>query len=66
MTNNDQPINYAYLSGFLQETLRGVPGLLEREGILEWNSPTLKVVEGLMQEELKRAQEAEREFSRRN
>ena len=62
---NDQPISYAYLSGFLQQTMKGITDLLEREGIVKWNSPEYRKVQAIIDKELKRAVEAEREFSSR-
>lgn len=62
---NDQSINYSYLSGFLQSTIKGVTSLLEREGIIEYGSPEYKKVQDIIDKELKRAVEAERQFSSR-
>lgn len=61
--NNDNPVSYPYLSGFLEQTLRGFPYVLEREGIVGWNSKEYKKVVDLIDKELKRAHEAEREYS---
>lgn len=57
--------NYAYMSGFLQQTMKGITDLLEREGIVKWNSPEYKKVMDIIDKELKRAVEAERQFSSR-
>lgn len=65
MTNNDQPISYPYLTGFLQQTMRALPNVFEREGIVKWNSPEYKKVMDIIDKELKRAHEAERDFSSR-
>lgn len=63
--NNDNPVSYPYLSGFLKQTLRSFPNVLEREGIVGWNSPEYKKVMDLVDKEIKRAHEAEREHSAR-
>ena len=63
MQNNT--ISYPYLSGFLQQTLKDFPNVLEREGIVRWNSKEYKKVMDLVDKELKRAHEAEREHSER-
>lgn len=62
---NDQSINYPYLSGFLQQTMRSLPNVFEREGVVKWNSPEYRKVMDIIDKELKRAVEAEREFSSR-
>jgi hypothetical protein len=63
---NDQSINYPYLSGFLQQTLKGVTNLLAREGVIDPSNPVqFEKVQRLIDKELKRAIEAEREFSSR-
>lgn len=66
MTNNDQPISYPYLSGFLEQTMRDLPNVFEREGIVKWNSPEYKKVMDIIDKKLKRAVEAERDFSKAN
>lgn len=62
-------INYAYMSGFLQSTLKGFANLLAREGVIDLSNPAFpeqyKKVQQLIDKELKRAVEAEREFSSR-
>jgi hypothetical protein len=63
--NNDIPTNNNYLAGYLSQTMRGLPCVLEREGIVGWNSPEYKKVMDLIDRELKRAHEAERQFSAR-
>lgn len=63
--NNDIPTNNNYLAGYLEQTLRSFPNVLEREGIVGWNSPEYKKVMNLIDRELKRAHEAERQFSAR-
>lgn len=62
--NNDNSVSYPYLSGFLEQTLRSFPNVLEREGIVGWNSKEYKKVMDLVDKELKRAHEAERDYSR--
>lgn len=63
---NDQPINYPYLSGFLQQTLKSFSNLLAREGVIDPSNPVqYEKVQRLIDKELKRAVEAEREFSSR-
>lgn len=62
---DDQQINYAYLTGFLTSRLKDIPNVIAREGIVEWGSPSYKVIEALVEKELKRALEAERDFSKR-
>ena len=64
MTNNDQSTNNNFLAGYLFQTMRNLPNVFEREGIIEWNSPEYKKVMDLIDRELKRAHEAERQFSR--
>ena len=63
--NNDIPTHNNYLAGYLSQTMRGLPYVLEREGIIKWNSPEYKKVMDLIDRELKRAHEAERDFSKR-
>lgn len=60
---NEQPVNNNYLAGYLHQTLRGLPGAITREGIVEWGSSAHKAIEALIEKELKRAFEAERRFS---
>ena len=62
---DDQPVNNNYLTGFLHQTLRGLPGAIACERIVEWGSPAHKAIEALVEKELKRAFEAERDFSKR-
>ena len=67
---NDQSINYSYLSGFLQSTLRNIPDVLVREGLINWectldNSSVFERIQKIIDKELKRAVEAERRFSSR-
>ena len=62
---HDQPVNNNYLAGYLHQTLRALPGVITREGIIEWGSPAHKAIERLVEKELKRAMEAERDFSKR-
>jgi hypothetical protein len=62
---NDQSINNDYLAGFLISRLKDIPGIIAREGLVEWGSPSYKVIEALVEKELKRAFEAERDFSKR-
>lgn len=62
---DEQPINNDYLAGYLHQTLRALPGVITREGIVEWGSPEHKAIERLVEKELKRAFEAERDFSKR-
>ena len=61
MQNNT--ISYPYLSGFLEQTLRSFPNVLEREGIVGWNSKEYKKVMDLVDKEIMRAHQAEREHS---
>ena len=61
MQNNT--ISYPYLSGFLEQTLRSFPNVLEREGIVGWNSKEYKKVMALVDKEIMRAHQAEREHS---
>ena len=63
--NNDIPTNNNYLAGYLIQTMRNLPNVFEREGIIKWNSPEYKKVMDLIDKELKRAHEAERQFSAR-
>jgi hypothetical protein len=63
--NNDIPTNNNYLAGYLSQTMRNLPNVFEREGIIKWNSPEYKKVMDLIDKELKRAHEAERDFSKR-
>lgn len=59
-------INYPYMSGFLQSTLKGFANLLAREGVIDpSNSVQFEKVQRLIDKELKRAVEAERRFSSR-
>lgn len=62
---NDQPTNNNYLAGYLTQTMRNLINVFEREGIIKWNSPEYKKVMDLIDRELKRAHEAERQFSNR-
>lgn len=63
---NDQSINYPYLSGFLQSAIKGFANLLVREGVIDpSNLVQFEKVQRLFDKELKRAVEAEREFSSR-
>ncbi len=62
---NDQPVNNNYLAGYLHQTLRSLPGKVAGERIVEWGSPAHKAIEALIEKELKRAMEAERDFSKR-
>ncbi len=61
---NDQPINNNYLAGYLQSTLRALPSIITNEGIVEWGSTEHKQLERLVEKALKKAIEAEREFSK--
>ena len=61
----DIPTNNNYLAGYLHQSLRALPGVITREGIVEWGSPAHKAIERLVEKELKRAMEAERDFSKR-
>jgi hypothetical protein len=63
--NNDIPTNNNYLAGYLQQSLKTFHHVLEREAIIKWNSPEYKKVMDLIAKELKRAHEAERDFSKR-
>ena len=66
MTNDQPSINYAYLSGFLQQTLKSFSNLLAREGVIDPSNPVqYEKVQRLIDKELRRAVEAEREFSSR-
>jgi hypothetical protein len=62
---NDQEINNDYLAGFLISRLKDIPNVIAREGIVEWGSSSYKVIEALVEKELKKAFEAERDFSKR-
>ena len=62
---HDQPTNNNYLAGYLTQTMRNLINVFEREGIIVWNSPEYKKVMDLIDRELKRAHEAERQFSNR-
>ncbi len=63
--NNDIPTNNNYLAGYLEQAFKTFHHVLEREAIIEWNSPEYKKVMDLIDKELKRAHEAERQFSAR-
>jgi hypothetical protein len=64
---NDQSINYAYRDGFLRSTLKGFANLLAREGVIDPSNPIqFEKVQRLIDKELKRAVEAERQFSIEN
>ena len=54
------------MSGFLTQVLKSVDTLLAREGIIKFDSPEYKKVQDIIDKELKRAVEAEREFSIEN
>jgi hypothetical protein len=45
--------------------MRSLPNVFEREGVVKWNSPEYKKVMDIVDKELKRAVEAERDFSSR-
>ena len=62
---HDQPINNNYLAGYLEQAFKSFHHTLEREAIIVWNSPEYKKVMDLIDKELKRAHEAERQFSNR-
>lgn len=61
-----KPVNFAYRDGFLQSTIKGFANLLAREGVIDPSNPVqFEKVQRLIDKELKRAVEAEREFSSR-
>lgn len=63
----EQSISYPYLSGFLQQTLKDFANLLAREGVIDPSNPVqFEKVQRLIDKELRRAVEAERDFSRTN
>jgi len=62
---NDQPTNNNYLAGYLEQSFKTFHHVLEREAIIKWNSPEYQKVMDLIDKELKRAHEAERDFSKR-
>jgi hypothetical protein len=62
MTN--PPPNNNYLAGYLEQSFKTFHHVLEREAIIKWNSPEYKKVMDLIDKELKKAYEAEREFSK--
>jgi hypothetical protein len=59
---NDQPINYAYLSGHLEQAFKNLPRTLAREGIIELHTVTFMKIQQLIEKEIKRSTEAEREY----
>ena len=63
---NTKPVNFAYMSGFLTQVLKGFSNLLASEGVIDSSNPVqFEKVQRLIDKERKRAVEAEREFSSR-
>ena len=63
MTNT--PTNHSYLAGYLEQTFRDFYNVLEHEGVIVWNTPVYKKVMDLIDIQIKRAYESERDFSKR-
>ena len=59
-------INYPYLTGYLESTLKRLPHALAREGIIKFDSKTYQKISEQVEKELAKALKAEREFSTTN
>ena len=65
MTNTMQPPTcHAYLSGYLTQSLRAVPHILTRAGIVDDTPENYDSIIKLIQAEIERAHTAERDFSK--
>ena len=57
--------NNNFLAGYLEQAFKTFHHTLEREAIVKWNSPEYDKVKALIDKEIKKAYEAERDFSKR-
>jgi hypothetical protein len=62
MTDNNTPICYAYLTGWLEQTIRGLTYDLISKGLVDKDQKD--TMDKLMSEKIERAIEAEREHSK--
>ena len=57
--------NNNFLAGYLEQAFKTFHHTLEREAIVKWNSPEYDKVKALIDKEIKKAYEAEKDFSKR-
>ena len=57
-------INYPYLAGYLEQSIKSLASALERNGIIKpGDKKAQKLIEQIVEEKIKQAYKAEREFS---
>lgn len=57
--------NNNFLLGYLEQSLRSFHHILEHEGIVKYDTPQYDKVKALIDDVIKKAYEAEKDFSKR-